>query len=318
MNNKAVWDYRNPYLWRDKVEEEGFAPLMIEVAVSSEFFGKESCPGLPESDEELLDAVGAAYRAGAVICRILPKDPAHPSKNSVDPAHLSRINRAIRERCPGMIINSCLNGGLEVMRGYNTAAIAAEEKPDLASLRAGIPLLGLDLPARSAELGDEREARHIDANLITAYGAIRQTVQAVSSAGILPVLELYQPGQYMVVLDLIRHGLLPSPILLDLLFGFDCFNYAHPAKFMDMLRELPPDCIYFSGATGAYQLPMNLMSMISGGHVRVGLGDSFLLGRGKAAESSAEQVERIVRMAGEMDRPVATVQQAREMLGLKG
>ena len=67
---------------------------------------------------------------------------------------------------------------------------------------------------------------------------------------------------------------------------------------------------------GAFQIPMNAMGIMLGGHVRVGMEDNVYYGKGRKLASNAEAVERVVRIAREMGREIATPQQAREMLGI--
>jgi 3-keto-5-aminohexanoate cleavage enzyme len=83
-----------------------------------------------------------------------------------------------------------------------------------------------------------------------------------------------------------------------------------------MLREFPEDALWLCSAIGPYQLPLTTLATLMGGHVRVGLEDNVYYARGQKARSNAQLVERTVRIAHELNRPVATRAQAREMLGL--
>jgi len=312
----GTFDFRNPYEWRGMVENGGFAPMMLEAAVSCEFEGKEYGRAIPESLSEQLEAVEAAYAQGAVICRVMARNPDSLSKLSTDPEVISELNAEIRRRCPDMLINNCINGGLEVTKGYNMACLGADCLPDMAGLRLGIAMYGAAKPARSEEFTDAHGEYAVDANLITSYDCIDGTVAALNAKGIKPVLEIYQPGQYMVVNGLLRKGLIKPPYTAELLFGFQAMNAAHPAKLLDMLRELPKGAVFFSGAKGLYALPMSMMSILCGGHVRVGIGDSREYVRGVEAESTAQLVARIKALAEEMGREIATPRQARELLDL--
>ena len=312
----SMFDFRNPYVWREMVEENTFPPMMIEAAVSCEFEGKEYGRAIPETAQEQINAVEEAYAAGASICRVMARNPDALSRLSTDGSVISEMNAEIRRRCPDIIINNCINGGLEVTKGYNMACLGADCLPDMAGLRLGIAMIGMTRLERSECYGDPHEEQYVDANLITSYDCIDGTVAALNAKGVKPVLELYQPGQYMVVNGLIKKGLIKPPFATELLFGFRAMNAAHPAKFMDMLRELPRDSVFFSGAKGLYGLPMNVMSIISGGHVRVGIGDTREFTKGIEAESTAQLVARIKDMAEKMGRTTASHAQAREMLGL--
>ena len=314
MNSR--FDFRNPYVWREMVEEDAFPPMMIEAAVSCEFEGREYGRAIPEAAQEQINAVEEAYAAGASICRVMARNPEALSRLSTDASVISEINAEIRRRCPDIIINNAINGGLEVTRGYNMACLGADCLPDLAGLRLGIAMIGATMPERTEDLGDPREERYVDANLITSYDCIDGTVAALNAKGIKPVLEIYQPGQYMVVNGLIKKGLVKPPFVTELLFGFRAMNAAHPTKFMDMLKELPRDAVFFSGAKGLYGLPMNVMSILNGGHVRVGIGDTREFAKGVEAESTAQLVARIKDIAEKTGRKTASPAQTREMLGL--
>ena len=313
----AAWDYRNPYLWREKVENESFAPMMIEVAVTGEVMGKEYNPNVPETVEEQVEAVYQAYQEGAVICHIHGRNPQDLTKGTADSSVYSRINEQIRKRCPGMIINNTTGGGPELTIEQKLCCLYADCKPDMASLNTGIFMLNMTLKERKAPLPNPHPETNIDVNLLTSYGKIRETAKLMLEQGVKPAVEMFQPGQFMVVRDLLKNDLLEKPVDIEMVFGLQTFNYAHPAKFMDMIRELPKDVIYFATGMGVYQLPMNIMSIVNGGHVRVGLEDTVEYTPGVLAESSAQMVKRIRRIAEDCNRTIATPDQAREMLGLR-
>ncbi|MCG8451867.1 MAG: 3-keto-5-aminohexanoate cleavage protein, partial [Spirochaetales bacterium] len=79
---------------------------------------------------------------------------------------------------------------------------------------------------------------------------------------------------------------------------------------------LPQDCTWTAAGIGRHQLPVALMAMASGGHVRVGFEDNIYYHKGELAQSNAQLVERIVRLAQEMGRPIASPEQARQILGI--
>jgi 3-keto-5-aminohexanoate cleavage enzyme len=85
---------------------------------------------------------------------------------------------------------------------------------------------------------------------------------------------------------------------------------------LQLLRELPEESLWLCSAVGPYQLPLTTLATLMGGHVRVGLEDNVYYARGQKAKSNAELVQRSVRIAHELNRPVATPAQARSMLGL--
>ena len=106
-----IWDYRNPYLWMDRVMRSAFPPMIITCAITGGVQGKESNEYLPESAEEQADAVYEAYKAGAVSVHMHARDPNNLALTTKNPEDYSRINKLIRERCPDIIINNTTGGG---------------------------------------------------------------------------------------------------------------------------------------------------------------------------------------------------------------
>jgi len=86
---------------------------------------------------------------------------------------------------------------------------------------------------------------------------------------------------------------------------------------LQMLKDFPKDALWLCSAIGPYQLPLTTLATLMGGHVRVGLEDNVYYARGQKAASNAQLVQRTVRIAHELNRPVATPAQARSILGLK-
>jgi 3-keto-5-aminohexanoate cleavage enzyme len=134
--------------------------------------------------------------------------------------------------------------------------------------------------------------------------------------GVKPEMELYHPGMYWVVQDLIMEGLIEPPYDIQYVMGFQTSSFPTPANVLSLVNELPPQSLFFVIGVGHYQLPMNVMGILLGGHVRVGMEDNLYYSRGRKLKNNAEAVARIARIAKDMNREIATPQQAREMLGI--
>ena len=134
--------------------------------------------------------------------------------------------------------------------------------------------------------------------------------------GIKPELEIYQTGQYWVSRGLAKRGLITPPYAHQFVMGVQTGIYPTPWNVLNMLQELPRDSLFTVAATGKFQWPLVTMGIILGGNVRVGLEDNLYERRGRKLEGNGEAVEKVVRLAGEFGREIATPAQAREMLGL--
>jgi 3-keto-5-aminohexanoate cleavage enzyme len=99
--------------------------------------------------------------------------------------------------------------------------------------------------------------------------------------------------------------------------GYQTGSFPTVSNILELLREFPCGALWLCSAIGAFQLPLTTLAILMGGHVRVGLEDNVYYARGRKATGNAELVQRTVRIAHELNRPVATPSQARQMLGLR-
>ncbi|MFN3995326.1 MAG: 3-keto-5-aminohexanoate cleavage protein, partial [bacterium] len=136
--------------------------------------------------------------------------------------------------------------------------------------------------------------------------------------GIKPELEVYDVGMLEMVEHLVKKGLLQEPVHVDFVLGV---KWGAPANFdtlLYMLRTLEKKGINFTwsaAAVGKNQLPINVATILLGGFVRTGLEDNIYYTKGVLA-TNKQLVQRIVRMANELNRKIATVEQAKEILGV--
>lgn len=314
--NTAIWDYKDPNEWMARIARGNMPPLMIQCALTGGVQGKEVNPNLPETMEEQVEAAVEAYKAGACTIHIHVRNPENVTEQTNKAEDYSKVNEMIRERCPGAIISNTTGGLEERPVIEKLAPIFADCKPDIISLNPGPFMARFVLKERKEPLMHPREERTIYTNLPMTYSDLRYTASLCLEHDIKPETEVFHTGNFWVVNDLIEKELLKPPYLMQFVFGFQTATYPTPWNMLSMLDEIPENSIYFCPAIGPHQLPINMMAMIMGGHVRVGLEDNLYYHKGELSKSGAQQVERIVRIAKELNRPVATVDQAREMLGL--
>jgi len=148
------------------------------------------------------------------------------------------------------------------------------------------------------------------------YGEIASFARAMKERGIMPEMELYNPGQIWPVHDLIDQGLIQPPYWIQFVMGYQTSIYPTSANLLSLVNELPAGAFFMVAGIGPYQLPMTTMSILLGGHVRVGMEDNVYYRRGQLLGSNAEAVERVVRVARDLNRDIATPAQARAMLCL--
>ena len=188
--------------------------------------------------------------------------------------------------------------------------------PELCSLNLGPFVLKVPLKERAEPLPHPRPAMVFDRCLPCSYSDVEAFARTMKEKGIKPEMELYHPGQYWVFQDLLMEGLVDPPYDFQFVMGFQTSSFPTPANLLGLVNELPPQSIFSVIGVGYFQIPMNVMGIMLGGHVRVGMEDNLYYAKGQKLKSNAELVARIVRIAKEMNREIATPAQAREMLGI--
>jgi 3-keto-5-aminohexanoate cleavage enzyme len=307
---RAAWD---TYRWIEQARQ-GFGPAIITCAVNGGVQGKEAHDALPETPEEIAQQAGEAYDAGAAIVHVHARGPEDWSQSTSDPAMYRQVNALIRDRCPDVIINNTTGGGPAMTMEARFACL--EVGPEMASLNMGPDMSRFRVGERPDTMPSPHPASIYDDCIPFTYGIIQRLAQAMRDLATKPEMEIYHPGQFWVVRDLIEQGLLERPYLHQFVMGYQTSSFATPEHLWGLIRELPEGSEFAVCGVGPFQLPMTSMSLLCGGHVRVGLEDNLYYARGRRLRGNGEAVERAVRIARELGREVATPAQARELLGL--
>lgn len=312
---QAPWfDYTSSAEFMERVRT-GMPPVIICVACNGGIQGKEANEVIPETAEEIAESVHAAYEAGASMVHIHARNPKQLTEGARDTEAWRDVLRKVRQSCPEIIINATTGAGPGMTMSERAACLAAG--PEVASLNLAPDMSRFKLKERRAPLPFPRPALEIDECIPFTYGQIHEFAAEMKKHGIKPELELYHPGCAWVVNYLIEHDLIQRPYWMQTVMGYQTGSYPTVENIIQMLKEFPDEALWLCSAIGPFQLPLTTLATLMGGHVRVGLEDNVYYARGKKAKSNAELVQRAVRIAHELNRPVATTAQARSMLGLR-
>ncbi|MEB3284769.1 MAG: 3-keto-5-aminohexanoate cleavage protein [Candidatus Sericytochromatia bacterium] len=131
-----------------------------------------------------------------------------------------------------------------------------------------------------------------------------------------PEIEVFEAGMIANALRLARHGELSHPMHFDFVLGVPGGMPGGMRQLLFLIDSLPALCTWSVAGVGPHQLPLATAAILLGGHVRVGLEDNLYYRKGELAKSNAQLVQRIVRLANELGREVATPDEARDILGL--
>jgi len=309
---QSWWRYGDALEYLEHVGK--MPPVIICCAVNGGIQGKESCPALPETADEIADSVYAAYCAGASMVHAHARERARPTRAATRTETWLEVNRKIRERCPDIIINDTTGGGPDMTMEERLQCLPA--RPEVASLNLTPDMSKFKLKARRPPLADPHDDILYDECVPFSYHLVSQFAAEMKRHGIKPEMETYHTGGSWVIRDLIAQGLVEPPYWIQTVMGYQTSSLPTVDNVIQLLRELPEQTMWLCSGIGPHQLPMTTLALILGGHVRVGLEDNVYYRRGMIATSNAQLVERAARLAAELNREVATPAEARRMLGL--
>ena len=299
--------------------------VIITCAITGSIHTPTMSDALPITPNQIAEQAIAAADAGAAILHLHARDP-KDGRPTPDPAVFMQFLPRIKQSCDA-VINITTGGGL-AMTVEERLAAPLQASPEMCSLNMGSMNFALHpLADRYQNWKHEWEKQYL---LQSAENIFRNTFRDIEKIyklmgeghGTKFEHECYDVGHLYNLAHCVDRGLFKPPIFLQLIFGILGGIGADPENLMFMKRTADKlfgeDYRWSVLAAGRFQMPFATQAAMIGGHVRVGLEDSLFIGRGKLAASNAEQVAKIRRIVEELGYEVASPQEARAMLGLKG
>jgi 3-keto-5-aminohexanoate cleavage enzyme len=269
-------------------------PCIISVAITGSGTTPAQNPNLPCSAEQIATSAIESWNAGAAIAHI------HVREADGTPVHNMEYYDEIIQRVQGetdMVLNLTTGGALGMSQEDRMETLTF--RPELASFDAG-----------SMNFGE-----HV---FLNPPDFLRELARRFTQYNVMPELECFDQGMIGNCMRLIDEGLLKPPFWWQFVLGVAGGAPATPKTLMHLVEHLPEGSQWSAIGLGRGQLPMNVMAVILGGHIRTGMEDNVYYRRGVLAESNAQLVERAARITREMGREVASPDDARKLLGLKG
>ena len=271
-------------------------PCIICVAITGSVPTKAANPAAPISVEEQIESTHEAFEAGASICHAHVRNDDETPSN--DPEKFARLKEGLEKHCPGMIIQFSTGGrsGAGKTRG-GMLPLA----PDMASLTVG----SNNFPTRVYENPPD---------LVDWLSAEMREYK------IKPEIEAFDLSHIHHAVKMNVDGRIPGKLYIQFVMGVknampvdrDVFDY-----YVKTVKRLAPDAQWCAAGTGKDQITLNDWAVSAGGHARTGLEDNVRLDRETLAPSNAALVKRVVELCDKYERPVATWQQARDILELQ-
>lgn len=299
--------------------------ILISCAVTGSIHTPSMSPHLPVTAEEITEQSLAAAEAGAAILHLHARDPAD-GRPSADPAHFMAFLPRLKQGTDAVL--NITTGGSATMTLDQRLEAPKRAAPEMCSLNMGSMNFALYPAAeRITEWKHDWEKPFLEGSddLIfknTPRDIARILTEMGEERGARFEFECYDLSHLYMLRHFADRGLVRAPFFIQFVFGVlggmgpDPENLTHMVRIAD--RLFGTDYAFSVLAAGRHQIPLTSMAAAMGGHVRVGLEDSLMIARGQLARSNAQQVEKIRRIVEDMGREVATPDEARAMLGLKG
>ena len=269
--------------------------LIITAAICGAEVLKEHNPAVPYTIEECVREAKSAVEAGASIIHLhVRHDDGTPTQ---DRNRFKAVMDAIRAECPEVIIQPSTGGAVGMSDDERLQP--TELNPEMATLDCGTLNFGGDDVFMNTE------------NTIKYFG------KRMIELGFKPELEVFDKSMIDMALRLHKKGYIQSPMHFDLVMGVNGGITGELRDFVFLRHSLPADATYTVAGIGRFEFPLAMAAIIDGGHVRVGFEDNVFLSKGVLAKSNGELVAKVVRMAKELGREIATPAESRKILGLK-
>lgn len=258
---------------------------------------KSETPYIPITEDEIVRDAIACHRAGAAVIHLHVRDeegnPCYKAEK------YGRIIRMIRNECDAILsVSTSARVFKEFEKRSEVLLLEGIEKPELASLTTG----SFNFPKQAS---------------VNPPDMIFRLAEMMLARGIKPEIEVFDSGMLNYAKYLDSKLRLPRPFYFNLLFGALGGIPGRPEDMAYLVRSLPDESVWCAAGIGLFQLPVNVMALVSGGSVRVGLEDNIYYDFKKRQLATNRQlVERIAHIAKELRRDIASPVEVRTMLGI--
>lgn len=263
--------------------------LIITCALTGAELTRADTPHLPITPEEIAEDAARCAAAGAAMVHVHARyDDGTPTQ---DAAVYARILAEIRKRS-AVIVQTSTGGAVGMTPRERLQPVLL--RPEMATLTTGTVNFG-------------------SAVFMNPLPHVEEFARTMVAEGVVPEIEVFDTGMVDAALRLVQKGILSLPLHFDLVMGVQGGIAATPRNLLHLVESLPPGSTWSVAGIGRAQLPMAALALVMGGHVRVGLEDNIYYARGQLA-TNAQLVERVVRLARELGREVASPDEARRTL----
>jgi uncharacterized protein (DUF849 family) len=297
--------------------------VIITTAVTGSVHVPSQSPHLPLSAAQVAESALAAVEAGSAIVHLHARRP--DGRPTADPEVFEEIIGTLTAHTDAVV--NITTGGSSAMTMDERLAAAMRLRPELASMNMGsMNFVYSGIADKVTAWQHDWEKPYVlntySKPFVNTFDSIEHTLRTLGEFGTRFEYECYDIGHLYSLAHFVDAGLAEPPLLIQGVFGVlggigaDHANLEHMVHIADKL--FGDDYTFSAFAAGREQMRFGTHSAWLGGHVRVGLEDSLWLGRGRLAETNAQQVRKIRAAVEDLGREIATPDEARQMLALRG
>lgn len=269
--------------------------LIITCAISGAEVTKENNPSVPYTACEMAESAYQAYLSGASIIHLHARfDDGRPTQEA---NRFKVIIDAIKAKCPEVIIQVSTGGAVGMSRDERLGPVVLH--PEMATLDCGTLNFG----------GDDI--------FVNTENDIKYFAKELESRGIYKELECFEKGHIDMVLRLAKKGFINPPYHFSFVLGVNGGMTGEERDFLFLKDSIPQDATYSVAGVGRFEFPLAELSIIHGGHVRVGLEDNIFIEKGILAPSNAALVAKVVLLAKKHNREIASPEETRKILRME-
>jgi uncharacterized protein (DUF849 family) len=287
--------------------------VIITCAVTGNLTTPEQTPHLPITPEQIADACLGAADAGAAVVHIHVRDPATGRPSMSLDYYRDAVER-IRAQNPELILNLTTGPGGRFVPSQDDPKVAAVGTTLMAPEKRVEHVVALRPDICTLDLNTMNSGKEV---VINTPGNVRRMAKVINDADVKPEIELFDSGDIALMHDLLKDGTLRGPQLCSFVMGVRYGFQSGPETVLYARDLLPHDAQFTAIGIGKAAFTSVAQSYLAGGHVRVGLEDSVYLARGKLAASNAEMVGKARRIVEDLGGEIATIADARRIIGLR-
>jgi 3-keto-5-aminohexanoate cleavage enzyme len=280
------------------------SPVVITAALTGVLATRDQCPAIPYTPLEIAEEAKRAADAGASIVHIHARNAQGGPEWRVET--FAEILSEVRSRT-------------DVIVNFSTGAIGIPAEQRVAHIRQLKPEIGaLNMGSMNyAIYSEKKKAFYHDHVFANPFQDIQLFLEAMNEAGVRPELECFDTGHIANTAPLIDMGILRPPYQFSLIMGVLGGIPGTTRHLVDQVDTLPAGSIWQVIGIGLQQWALIASAITMGGNVRVGLEDNFYVEEGRMAKSNGQLVEKAARLARDLGRDVASIEESRKILCLR-